>query len=69
MMQDFIFQETGLSNTLETFAPKHPKLVYFQDSNSSTRIYQNYKKLDQEIKNKWGERGDLESLEMMKIKL
>ncbi|MBT4959682.1 MAG: NAD(P)/FAD-dependent oxidoreductase, partial [Flavobacteriaceae bacterium] len=61
MMQDFIFQETGLSNTLEIFAPKHPKLVYFQDSNSSTRIYQNYKKLDQEIKNKWGERGDLES--------
>ena len=54
MMQDFIFQETGLSNSVEIFAPKHPKLVYFQDSNTSTRIYQNYKKLDQEIKNKWG---------------
>ena len=61
MMPNFIFQETGLSNNVEIFAPKHPKLVYFPDSNTSTRIYQNYKKLDQEIKNKWGERGDLES--------
>ncbi len=61
MMPDFIFNETGLSKKIKIFAPTHPKLVYFPDSNSGTKIYQDYKKLDAEIKNKWGEKGDLES--------
>ena len=64
MMPDFIFNETGLSKNVKIFAPKHPKLVYFPDSKVSTRIYQDYKKLDKEIKNKWGEKGNLESFRM-----
>ncbi|MDC0210480.1 FAD-dependent oxidoreductase [Flavobacteriaceae bacterium] len=64
MMPDFIFNETGLSKSVKIFAPKHPKLVYFPDSKKSTKIYQDYKKLDKEIKNKWGEKGDLESFRM-----
>ena len=64
MMPNFIFNETGLSKNVKIFAPKHPKLVYFPDSKVSTRIYQDYKKLDKEIKNKWGEKGNLESFRM-----
>jgi len=64
MMPNFIFNETGLSKNVKIFAPKHPKLVYFPDSKESTRIYQDYKKLDKEIKNKWGEKGNLESFRM-----
>ena len=43
MMQKFIFDETGLSNYVETFYPKTPKLVYFPDDKEPTRIFQNIK--------------------------
>ncbi len=60
MMPDFIFKETGIYKNLEIFSTKHPKLVYFLDSKKSTKIYQDHKKLHQELKEKWGEQGDLE---------
>ena len=39
MMQKFIFDDTGLSNYIETFYPKTPKLVYFPDDKEPTRIF------------------------------
>ena len=60
MMQKFIFDDTGLSNYVETFYPKTPKLVYFPDDKEPTRIFQNNKDLKIELKTKWNEDGDVE---------
>ena len=60
MMPNFIFKETGISKNLEIFSPNHPKLVYFTDTEKSTKIYQDHKKLNFELKENWGEKGDLE---------
>ena len=57
MMPKFIFQETGLINTIQGFYPKTPKLVYFQGDQHSTKIYQNYNQLQKELENNWGEKG------------
>ena len=58
MMPDFIFSETGLDKLVQTFYPKTPKLVYFPNSEKSTRIFQNHEKLDVELEQQWGEKGD-----------
>ena len=60
MMQKFIFNETGLSNHVETFYPKTPKLVYFPGDKDPTRIFQDIKDLEIELKAKWNEDGDVE---------
>ena len=60
MMQKFIFNETGLSNCVETFYPKSPKLVYFPDDKEPTRIFQDVKDLKIELKKKWNEQGDIQ---------
>ena len=58
LMQRFIYEETGLSTRLKTFVPHSPKLVFFPDEKTPTKIYQNPKDLDLELSNKWGEKGD-----------
>lgn len=60
LMQDFVFQETGLAGRLETFVPSHPKLIHFVGDDEPTWIYREPKKLDKELAAKWGERGDVE---------
>ena len=60
MMQKFIFDETGLSNCVETFYPKSPKLVYFPNDKEPARIFQNIQDLKIELKKKWNEDGDIE---------
>ena len=57
MMPDFIFEETGLSKVVQGYYPKNPKLVYFNDKESSTKIYQDHIKLEEELREKWGETG------------
>lgn len=59
LMQDFVFQETGLSDRLRTFVPTHPKLVHFEGDDEPTWIYRDPKELDLECADKWGERGDV----------
>ena len=59
LMQDFIFEETGLSSVLDTFVPTHPKLVHFPDDAHATMIYRDAAELDLELAKKWGERGDV----------
>ena len=60
LMQDFVFEETGLSNCLETFVPTHPKLLHFPGDNVATKFHRDLKELDIELKNKWNERGNVE---------
>jgi phytoene dehydrogenase-like protein len=60
LMQDFVWQETGLAKRLQGWAPDHPKLVYFPGATEPTFIDRDARVLDREFRNKWGERGDLE---------
>ena len=57
MMPDFIFKETGLSKKIKGYYPKTPKLIYFNDQETSTKIYQDHNRLEKELKEKWGETG------------
>ena len=58
LMQDFVFQETGLAQKLKTFVPESPKLAFFPNSKDPAYIYRDPIQLDAELKNKWGETGD-----------
>tara|TARA_B100001093_G_scaffold25480_1_gene22476 strand:+ start:19 stop:1527 length:1509 start_codon:yes stop_codon:yes gene_type:complete len=60
MMQKFVFEETGLSQKIKTFYPKSPKLVYFPNDSEPTKIFQNINDLKIELKEKWGENGNIE---------
>jgi len=61
LMQDFVFDETGLAKRLRTFVPTHPKFVYFPGNDEPTRIHRDPAELDSELANKWGERGRVEA--------
>lgn len=61
LMQDFVFEETGLSGRVQTFVPQHPKLVHFPGDDEPTWIYRDPAELDRELANKWGEKGDVEA--------
>ena len=61
LMQDFVFQQTGLAARLETFVPTHPKLIHFEGDECPTWIYRDPGELDREFARKWGEQGDVES--------
>ena len=58
-MQDFVFEETGLSACLETSAPNHPKIVYYPNQDDPINIYRNPAALQQELSSKCKERGDI----------
>ena len=55
LMQDFVFEETGLASRLETFVPSHPKFIFFPGDEEPAWIYRDPAELDRELKNKWGE--------------
>ena len=59
LMQDFVFEETGLANRLQAFVPEHPKLVMFPGDREPARIFRDPAELDRELANKWGEKGDV----------
>lgn len=61
LMQDFVFEQTGLSDRLQTFVPEHPKLVFFPGDTEPTWIYRDPADLDRELANKWGEHGEVEA--------
>ena len=60
LMQDFVFEETGLASRLETYVPDHAKLVFFPGDIEPTWIHRDPSMLDKELADKWGERGDVE---------
>lgn len=57
-MQDFVFEETGLAKRVTVGAPVHPEIVYFDDE--PCFLYEDVQMLKQELKNKWGEEGNIE---------
>ena len=57
LMQDFVFEETGLRRQLKTFVPTHPKLIHFNTQEEPTWIFRDPEELDRELAKKWGERG------------
>ncbi len=61
LMQDFVFEETGLSKRLQTFVPEHPKFIFFPGDTEPTWIFRDPSELDRELANKWGERGAVEA--------
>lgn len=56
-----MFHQTGLAARLKTFAPTHPKLIYFPGDSEATWIYRDPTKLDRELAKKWGEHGNVEA--------
>lgn len=61
LMQDFVWQETGLADRLEIWAPSHPDLVFFPGQKEPTRIYADSSDLARELSDKWEERGDVKA--------
>ncbi|MDA0679698.1 MAG: NAD(P)/FAD-dependent oxidoreductase [Proteobacteria bacterium] len=61
LMQDFVFDETGLSSRLQTFVPEHPKFIFFPGDKEPTWIFRDPVELDRELARKWGEKGDVEA--------
>jgi phytoene dehydrogenase-like protein len=59
LMPDFIFRETGLESRLQTYVPSGSKRIYFPDPNASAWIHRDPRSLDRELRDKWGERGDV----------
>jgi phytoene dehydrogenase-like protein len=58
-MQDFVFEETGLSKRLQAFVPESPKFVHFPGDAEPTWIFRDPAELDRELAKKWGETGDV----------
>ena len=61
LMQEFVFEETGLAKRLQTFVPEHPKFVHFPGDKKPARIFRDPAELDRELASKWGEHGDVEA--------
>ena len=59
LMPRFIFEETGLTDRLQTYVPSHAKRVYFPDPKASAWIYRDPGELERELRDKWSERGDV----------
>lgn len=60
LMQRFVFEETGLARRLQTFAPRHPKFIFFPGDMEPAWIYRDPQELDRELADKWGEKGDVD---------
>jgi phytoene dehydrogenase-like protein len=58
LMQDFVYQETGLAKRVRIFAPTHPKLIHFPGHDEPIWIWREPARLDREFEQKFGERGD-----------
>jgi phytoene dehydrogenase-like protein len=61
LMQDFVWQETGLADRLQIWAPAHPDLVSFPGQEEPTRIWADTSELAREFSGKWGEGGDVKA--------
>ena len=61
LMQDFVFEETGLAERLQTFVPDHAKFVFFPGDEEPTWIHRDPAALDKELAEKWGEQGEVEA--------
>jgi phytoene dehydrogenase-like protein len=61
LMQDFVWRETGLAGRLQIWAPGHPDLVFFPESDRPVRIFTDASLAAREFADRWGEQGDVEA--------
>ena len=67
-MQDFVFEETGLAKHISVFSPEHAEIIYRNSQAEPCIFYEDIHLLKQELKEKWGEEGDVQGfLEDRKI--
>jgi phytoene dehydrogenase-like protein len=62
LMQDFVFEETGLRGRLPVWAPEHPKIVHFEAEGVGSEprlLRRDPARLDEELRRRCGERGDV----------
>ena len=59
LMQDFVWQETGLADRLETWVCTHPDVVFFPGAEDPVLIHDDTARLSRELGEQWGESGDL----------
>src|SRR5579883_1076419 len=59
-MQDFVFEETGLSGRLDIRAPQHPAVVWVESLKNVCFIHDDIPALKEELRKKWREEGDVE---------
>lgn len=57
LMQQFVFEQTGLSKKLRTFVPVAPKQVFFPGDVRPTKIHRDPDALDTELRRSWNEVG------------
>ena len=69
LMQDFVYEETGLAGRLQAFVPEHPKSVQFPGDDKPAWIYRDPAELDRELANKWDEKGDVEAFRVDEAKV
>lgn len=59
MMQDFVFNETGLSEKLAVYAPKHPPVVHFESLKTPALFYDEPRRLALHLEQTWNEKGNV----------
>ena len=59
LMQDFVWEETGLADRLHAWAPTDANLAFFPGDDEPARIFHDADRLHREFADKWGEQGDL----------
>jgi phytoene dehydrogenase-like protein len=59
LMQDFVWQETGLADRLQIWATRHPDLVWFPGDEHPARLYGDADMAAREFADRWGEQGDV----------
>ncbi len=60
MMQDFVFEDTGLSKLISLYLSSQAEIVYFSHKEHPCRIFDSIEQLKLELKDKWGEQGKVE---------
>lgn len=59
LMQRFVWEETGLADRLQAWAPTDANLTFFPGDVEPARMFHDAASFDKELADKWGEKGDL----------
>ena len=59
LMQRFVWEETGLADRLQAWAPTDANLAFFPGDVEPARMFHDAASFDKELADKWGEKGDL----------
>lgn len=57
MMQDFVFEETGLAQDVEVRKPQCPEITYFHDDDAPFFMHESNRAIAREASRRWNEHG------------